>query len=68
MATADLESLLESWAAAWSSHQTEKLLALFTDDCIYEDVIFGVATRGKEQLCAFAEGAFAAVPDIHFHL
>lgn len=68
MASSDLERLLEGWAAGWSSHETEKLLALFTDDCVYEDVTFGVVTRGKEELRAFANGAFAAVPDIAFQL
>ena len=45
-----------------------KLLALFTDDCVYEDVTFGVVTNGKQELRGFAEGAFAAVPDLKFQL
>lgn len=68
MATSDLEKLAENWASAWSSHKTEKLLALFTDDCMFEDVTFGVVMRGKEELRAFVDGAFAAVPDIKFKL
>ena len=68
MATTDLEVVLEDWAAAWSSHDAEKVLALFTDDCVYEEVTFGVVTRGKEELRAFANGAFAAVPDFTFQL
>lgn len=68
MATTHLEVVLENWAAAWSSHDAEKVLALFTDDCVYEDVTFGVVTRGKEELRAFANGAFAAVPDFKFQL
>jgi steroid delta-isomerase-like uncharacterized protein len=53
----------DHWAAAWSSHNTEELLTLFTDDCVYEDVTFGVVNRGKEELRAFADGVFAGVPD-----
>jgi steroid delta-isomerase-like uncharacterized protein len=68
VATTHLEVVLENWAAAWSSHDAEKVLALFTDDCVYEDVTFGVVTRGKEELRAFATGAFAAVPDFKFQL
>jgi steroid delta-isomerase-like uncharacterized protein len=68
MATSKLERLLDDWATAWSSHDPEKVLALFTDDCVFEDVPFGVVTRGKEQLRSFANGAFAAVPDFKFEL
>ena len=32
MATSDVERVLQEWATAWSSHDTEKVLALFTDD------------------------------------
>ena len=68
MATSDLERILDDWATAWSSHKPDKVLALFTDDCVLEDVPFGVVTHGKDQLRAFAEGAFAAVPDFRFEL
>jgi hypothetical protein len=40
----------------------------FTDDCIYEDVTFGVVNRTNAELRAFAAGAFAAVTDIKFEL
>jgi steroid delta-isomerase-like uncharacterized protein len=68
MATPDLELVFNAWAAAWSSHDPEKLLALFTDDCLFEDVTFNVVTRGKEELRGFANGAFAAVPDFKLEL
>jgi steroid delta-isomerase-like uncharacterized protein len=64
MATSDLGRLFEDWAAAWSSPgDVEKLASLFTDNCVFEDVTFGVVARGKEELRRFATGAFAAVPD-----
>src|ERR1700757_1544659 len=63
MATADVERILEDWASAWSSHDAEKVLSLFTDDCIYEDVTFGVINRGRKELRAFTEGVFAGIPD-----
>jgi steroid delta-isomerase-like uncharacterized protein len=63
MASADLERVIEEWARAWSSHETQRVLARFTDDCLYEDVTFGVVNRGQQALQAFAEGVFASVPD-----
>jgi steroid delta-isomerase-like uncharacterized protein len=69
MATTGAERVLDDWAAAWSSpERVEQLLSLFPDDCIYEDVTFGVVNRGKAELRAFAEGVFAAVPDFTVEL
>jgi ketosteroid isomerase-like protein len=33
---------IEHWAASWSAHDMERLLPLFTEDVIYEDVTIGV--------------------------
>ena len=68
MSTTNLVQVLEAWAAAWSDHDAEKLLSLFTEDCVYEDVTFGVVNRGKQELRAFAEGVFATVPDFRLEL
>jgi steroid delta-isomerase-like uncharacterized protein len=68
MATVDMERVLEEWATAWSSHDTKKLLTLFTDDCVYEDVTFSMVNRGREALRAFADGTFAVVPDFTVEL
>jgi hypothetical protein len=65
--TADLEMLPNAWARGGSSsNDSARLLALYTDDCTFGDVTFGVATRGKEELRSFVNGAFAAVPDFKY--
>ena len=68
MATFDLERMFDDWAMAWSSNDAELILALFVDDCVFEDVTFGVVARGKEELRAFANRAFAAIPDFKYGL
>jgi steroid delta-isomerase-like uncharacterized protein len=68
MTTSDVERVLDEWATAWSSHDAEKILALFTEDCAYEDVTFGVINRGKAALRAFANGVFTGVPDFKIEL
>jgi hypothetical protein len=56
MATAELERLLDEWAPAWSSaeqNDPERVLALFADDYVFEDVsvVRGRAgQRGPAQL------------------
>ena len=63
MVTSKMEKILDDWTTARSSHDPERVIALFTDDCVYEDVTFGAVNRGKAELRAFADGTFAAVPD-----
>ena len=37
-------------AASPTNRYTEKILSLYTDDCVYEDVTFGVVKHGKAEL------------------
>jgi steroid delta-isomerase-like uncharacterized protein len=46
----------------------ERLLPLFTEDVIYEDVAMGVMNRGAAELRAFAEGVCSRFPDVTFEL
>ena len=59
-----MERTFNNFVAAYSSQDAEKLVSLFTDDCVYEDVAFGIISHGKEELRAFAKGAFSAFPDM----
>jgi steroid delta-isomerase-like uncharacterized protein len=69
MATSDLEKLIEDWALAWSSPNTqEKLVSLFTDDCLYEDLPLGVVTHGKTELEQFYHMTRGAFPDFKIAL
>jgi steroid delta-isomerase-like uncharacterized protein len=54
----------EKWAAAWNSHDPEKLLAAFTDDVVYEDVAFGEVSHGHAELRKFAAEEYEGVPDL----
>ena len=70
-ATANIDRMLDEWTTAWSSGENndpERVLALFVDDCLFEDVTLGVVVRGKEELRTFVSGAFAAVPDFTYRL
>src|SRR5205823_6081185 len=62
------EHVLEDWARYWSSHEMDRLLTLFTDDVVYEDVTMGAVNHGKDELRAFGEGFFAGFPDVTFEL
>src|SRR5215471_7083512 len=57
-----------AWIAAWNSHDPDAVVALFTDDAVYEDVTLGAVLHGPAELRAFAEGFFTAVPDVKVDL
>jgi steroid delta-isomerase-like uncharacterized protein len=65
---ANQQRLIEKWAAHWSAHDMERLLPLFTDDVVYEDVTMGVVNRGRAELRAFGEGFISGFPDVTFEL
>lgn len=62
------DKVLDDWAVAWSVHDIDKLLSLFTDDCVYEDVTLGAVHHGKAELKGFADRLFAAFPDLKVEL
>jgi steroid delta-isomerase-like uncharacterized protein len=69
MALSHLEKLIEDWALAWSSpNAAEKLTALFTDDCVYEDVPLGAVSHGKAELQSFYNTIFSVFPDFTIEL
>ncbi len=69
MATSDLEKLIENWASAWSSSDSvEKLVSLFTDDCVYEDVPLLAINHGKAELEGFYKAIFGVFPDFKIEL
>ena len=59
---------MHEWARRWSEHDVDQLVALFTDDVVYEDVTLGAGNRGKQQLRAFVRGFFVGFPDAVFEL
>src|SRR5919106_3571463 len=64
----DQTRAIAQWAAAWSAHDMGRLLPLFTEDVVYEDVTMNVVNRGTAELRAFGEGFFSGFPDVTFEL
>ncbi len=61
-------AIAEQWIAAWNSHNPDKMLPLFTDDLVYEDVAFGEVSHGKAELRKFATEEYEGVPDLELKL
>lgn len=56
-------TLIENWAAGWSSRDADKVVALFTDDGVYEDVPTSTVNHGKAEIKAYLSAVFNAFPD-----
>ena len=63
---ATLPPPLAEWLAAFNTGDTDRLLALHTDDALWEEVAIGLAARGPDQIRAHLDNLFAAVPDIAY--
>jgi steroid delta-isomerase-like uncharacterized protein len=59
-----MATVMERWALAWSTHAVDALAELFTDDCVYEDVSFGVENLGREGVRGWATSFLTSFPDL----
>ena len=67
MAT-DSTEIVKQYLAAWNAHDSEALLALFTDDCVYEDVALGRLEQGKERVRFLVESVFVDLADFRMEV
>lgn len=67
MAT-DAEKMMKDYLKAWNSHDINKILSFFTDDCVYEDAALGAVNHGKKELGAFANSVFTDMPDFKLEI
>jgi steroid delta-isomerase-like uncharacterized protein len=64
--TNDVEKTIKNWVAAWNSHDLDKTISFYTDDCVLEDNALGLVCHGKKELVAFCKSAFIDFPDLRF--
>jgi steroid delta-isomerase-like uncharacterized protein len=63
-----VEQFGEQWAEAWNSHQPERLLALMTDDIVYDDSAWPKTMHGHGDVREFLAHSWRAFPDLRFEL
>ena len=61
-----LEKVIAAYGAAWNSHNTESILAMHTEDSVFENHTSGGKGVGKNAIREILKGIFAAFPDIRF--
>ncbi len=59
----NLEKMTKDILSTWNSHDVEKIVSFFTDDCIYEDVGNEKTYHGKTELREYIKNMFLDYPD-----
>ena len=66
----DLLALLDRFADAWNRHDLGALMAMMTDDCVFEASagthVNGQRSEGREAVRAAYAAVFEAFPDAHW--
>lgn len=61
-----LETTVRRYADAWNRHDVDAILALHTDDAVFENHTSGGLAVGKAEIRKLIEGVFATFPDLEF--
>jgi steroid delta-isomerase-like uncharacterized protein len=61
-----LEKTIAAYGDAWNSHDIEAILALHTEDSVFENHTSGGKAVGKGAIRELLKGIFAAFPDMRF--
>jgi steroid delta-isomerase-like uncharacterized protein len=61
-----LEKVIVDYGEAWNSHDVEAILAMHTEDSVFENHTSGGKAVGKGAIREMLQGIFAAFPDIRF--
>ena len=61
-----LETVIAAYGEAWNRHDVEAILAMHTDDSVFENHTSGGKAVGKPAIREILKGVFATFPDIRF--
>lgn len=61
-----LENVIAAYGKAWNDHDIEAILALHTEDSVFENHTSGGKATGRDAIREILIGVFATFPDIRF--
>ena len=62
-----LEKVIAAYGDAWNGHDVERIIAMHTEDSVFENHTSGGKGIGKDAVREILKGVFAAFPDIRLH-
>jgi steroid delta-isomerase-like uncharacterized protein len=62
----ELQEFIDRYNAAWNAHDVDAIVAMHTDDSVFENHVTGDVNVGREQIAGAISGIFAVFPDLAF--
>ena len=63
---AELQDFIDRYNDAWNAHDVDAILAMHTDDSVFENHVTGDVNVGREQIGTAIRGIFSVFPDLSF--
>jgi steroid delta-isomerase-like uncharacterized protein len=63
---AELQGFIDRYNAAWNDHDVDAIVAMHTDDSVFENHTTGDLNVGKEEIGNAIRGIFTVFPDLTF--
>ena len=67
MAT-DAKKMANDCNKAWNSHDVNRILEFYTDDCVYEDLGNGIVCHGIKEFTDYINSMFVDIPNIKWEV
>jgi len=62
----ELQDFIDSYNDAWNHHDVEAIVAMHTDDSVFENHTTGDVNQGREEIARAIKGIFTVFPDLSF--
>jgi steroid delta-isomerase-like uncharacterized protein len=62
----ELQQFIDRYNDAWNTHDVDAIVAMHTEDSVFENHVTGDVNVGRDQIGAAIRGIFSVFPDLNF--